>query len=292
MSVTHPCLHIRDINDAHRVLQAVRMNILPIVKRRLSISERMGLRSGNVFVWEESDSEEGLLRWTEGRRWSQSRMRGDCLIYEEKVQTTEAERREKATRRAFKYSDLSQAIPPPPKRKDRPTKIDGLTKHAYSVTVKLPNQTAIKKWHLVAYFSAHEASLLPVVEDYNYLRAIEIPRNVFGGHNSRSYAGGGCLDVFPRPTEHPNAFHYRAVSRDSCGPPLSRSPQSPPTRVYNTTDSITLPPMSPTITFKVPLPPLSSLGCFLPKPRDCSIASVPGLSQDDRRVLEKFRVVI
>ncbi|KAF7303905.1 hypothetical protein MIND_00620800 [Mycena indigotica] len=90
---------IRDIRDAHRVFEAVRLHILPLIKRRLSPSERNSLQSGHVFVWEESDSEEGLVRWTEGKRWSQSKMRGDCLVYEEKVQVTEAEKRDKATRR-------------------------------------------------------------------------------------------------------------------------------------------------------------------------------------------------
>lgn len=62
---------IRDANDAHVVLEAVRLNILPLIKRRLVASERAQLKSGNIFVWEEGeDSEEGgLLRWTEGKRW-------------------------------------------------------------------------------------------------------------------------------------------------------------------------------------------------------------------------------
>ncbi|KAF7303964.1 hypothetical protein MIND_00627200 [Mycena indigotica] len=288
--ITHPALHIRDINDAHRVLQAVRLNILPLVKRRLSPSERMGLQSGNVFVWEESDTDDGLVRWTEGKRWSQSRMRGDCLIYEEKIDTTEDERREKATRRAFKcFESPEQMVPPPPKRKDRPSKVDGLTKHAYSVTVKLPNHTTTRKWHLVAYFSARESALLPVVEDYPYLRAIEIPRGVFGGHNGRSY--GGCIDLFPRPIEPPDAFAHHTISpsqpRENYGPPLAL--QSPPTQLSSTTAN-TLPPISPNV-YSVPLPPLSSLGHFFPKAPDHYVASA-ALSQDDRRVLEKFRVIL
>jgi hypothetical protein len=62
---------IRDVADAHKVLEAVRLNILPLIRRRLVAQERAQLRSGNVFVWEEAeDSDEGgLVRWTEGRRW-------------------------------------------------------------------------------------------------------------------------------------------------------------------------------------------------------------------------------
>lgn len=33
------------------------------------------IQSGAVFVWEESEDDAGLKRWTDGRVWSQSRMR-------------------------------------------------------------------------------------------------------------------------------------------------------------------------------------------------------------------------
>lgn len=60
---------IRDAHDAHVVLEAVRLNMLPLIKRRLLASEREDLRSGHVYVWEEAQDEGGLLRWTDGRRW-------------------------------------------------------------------------------------------------------------------------------------------------------------------------------------------------------------------------------
>jgi len=57
---THPRLHIRDARDAHVVLEAVRQGLLQPVKRRLNELERnMSIRSGSVFVWEESDDETG-----------------------------------------------------------------------------------------------------------------------------------------------------------------------------------------------------------------------------------------
>ena len=53
---------------------------------RLSQAERTAyIKSGSVFVWEESDDELGLKRWTDGRFWSQSRMREPFLFYEERV---------------------------------------------------------------------------------------------------------------------------------------------------------------------------------------------------------------
>lgn len=61
---------IRDAHDAHVVLEAVRQKVLPLIKRRLLASERDQLQSGHVYVWEEAQDDGGLLRWTDGRRWS------------------------------------------------------------------------------------------------------------------------------------------------------------------------------------------------------------------------------
>ncbi|KAF7317370.1 hypothetical protein HMN09_00473300 [Mycena chlorophos] len=219
--VTHPSLHIRDVADAHKVLEAVRLNLLPLIRRRLLAHERAQLRSGNVFVWEECEDVDdgGLVRWTEGRRWSQSRMRGDYLFYEEKVQTTYQEKQAKAARRATRASDPGAVLPPPPKRKDRPAKEDGLTKQTYSVSVRLPGpggMVATRKWHIVAYFSAADFALLPVVEHYEYLRNIRVPDGIF--ISSRVPCG---RQRFPSNTSHSDD----AESASQSG--ASRSPTTP-----------------------------------------------------------------
>ena len=73
---THDRLHVRDARDAHTVFEAVRRGLLQPVTRRLNEVERsMYIKSGAIFVWEESDDDLGLKRWTDGRVWSQSRMR-------------------------------------------------------------------------------------------------------------------------------------------------------------------------------------------------------------------------
>ena len=74
-----PLSDIRNANDAHRIFEAVRLGLLPLVTRRLTPTERDLLRSGQVFVWEEGSSSgggaedgtpsAGLERWTDGRRW-------------------------------------------------------------------------------------------------------------------------------------------------------------------------------------------------------------------------------
>ena len=72
---THPRLHVRNVYDAQKVLEAVRTNRLRLVTRRLNEAERHNfICSGSLFVWEESDDENGLRRWTDGRAFGQSRM--------------------------------------------------------------------------------------------------------------------------------------------------------------------------------------------------------------------------
>ncbi|KAK7051982.1 Gti1/Pac2 family-domain-containing protein, partial [Favolaschia claudopus] len=262
---THPALHIRDITDAHRVLEAVRMKILPLIRKRLAAHERAQLRSGNVFVWEESENQDGLVRWTEGRRWSQSKMRGDCLFYEEKIGTTEEEKQAKAVRRVMKGSASSEPMPMAPKRKDRPAKVDGLIKQTYSVLVQMPGSARTKKWHLVAYYTPRDASHLPVVEDYEYLKDIRVPDGIFLG-SSRS--DSGTLGWFPTPVaimpdlaaRSPPPFS-KSLSPILCGNRALQlfSPISRPARESDAT--IVLPPISP-VASPTTLPPLASLGYF------------------------------
>lgn len=174
---THPCLHIRNAADAQVVFEAVRLNILPMIRRRLGPTERDMLRSGEIFVWEETDQKGGLERWTDGRRWSQSRMREPFLYYEEKEPITKEEKEAKAARRASRNTDPSSPIPIPSRRQDRPSKTDGLTKQTYSIYVNLGNVS--RKWHLVAYFSGSDYARLPVIEDYDYLRHIRVPKSIY-----------------------------------------------------------------------------------------------------------------
>ncbi|KAJ6564470.1 Gti1/Pac2 family-domain-containing protein [Mycena capillaripes] len=299
--VTHTALHIRNTADAHRVFEAVRLNILPLLKRRLVPHERAQLRSGNIFVWEESDYEDGLVRWTEGRRWSQSKMRGDCLFYEEKIETTEAEKQAKATRRAMRASDASDPIPMPPKRKDRPNKVDGLIKQTYSVAVQMPGASRAKKWHIVAYYSTSEASLLPVVEDYAYLRNIRIPNGVYV---SNTRPCGGTLDYFPSPVEIPGSGSSCSSTQRSVSP-VSRDNELDSCLKFRSSrehdSSIILPPISPAASPTI-LPPLASLGYLSPRlPSLQKYASTSSKARlgyysstcsDDRRTLDRFRVVI
>ncbi|KAG8988227.1 hypothetical protein FRB90_002887 [Tulasnella sp. 427] len=187
---THPRLHIRNAHEAHTLFEAVRLNLLPIVRRRLSPTDRE-LQSGEVFVWEEASYKGGLERWTDGRKWSQSRMREPFLFYEEKAMPSREEKDAKAARRARKSSDpvspasVSAALPSspsPPRRQDRPSKPKGLTKQTYSAFVHSPNAPAgqaPKKWHLTAYFCSTTYHELPICMDDPILRNVSVPENVY-----------------------------------------------------------------------------------------------------------------
>ncbi|KAJ2623448.1 Gluconate transport-inducing protein [Coemansia spiralis] len=73
--------YIDSTDDALLVFEACRKGILQRRNRRLCESERKHIKSGSVFVWDESES--GIRRWTDGKRWSPSRVNGCFLVYNE-----------------------------------------------------------------------------------------------------------------------------------------------------------------------------------------------------------------
>ncbi|KAJ7238221.1 Gti1/Pac2 family-domain-containing protein, partial [Mycena rebaudengoi] len=154
---------IRNIDDALKVLEAARSNVLPLIRHRLCAQERAQLKSGNVFVWEESSRdcpEGGLVRWTEGRKWSQSRFRRDCFIYKEKLGA---------------LSDLQVSVL---LINAKNTSMSSRRK-TYSTVLCMPGSSVARKWHLVAYFSDCDKDRLPVIENYEYLKYIQVPPGVF-----------------------------------------------------------------------------------------------------------------
>ncbi|KAJ4490745.1 Gti1/Pac2 family-domain-containing protein, partial [Lentinula aciculospora] len=278
---------IRDAPDAHVVLEAVRLRILPLIKRRLVASERDSLSTGNVFVWEEAEDEGGLLRWTDGRRWSQSRMRGDYLFYEEKVETTVAEKEAKAARRARRASDPAAIIPPPIRRKDRPTKPDGLTKQTYSALVHLPGTNETRKWHVVAYFSGNDYTRLPIVENYDYLRRIRVPEGIFV--NSKSLTK---MDPPDSPLDDTGDHGHRRFVE---GYPLR--PVSPAMDLHPPALPLPLsPPMHGDPRQRVSLPPISMLdypqrpGFLRHNSANSTHELYTPLSTEDQRALGRLRI--
>jgi len=271
---------MRDGRDAQVILEAVRLNVLPLIKRRLLASERDEIQSGHIYVWEEAQDDGGLLRWTDGRRWSQSRMRGDFLFYEEKIETTQDEREAKAARRAHKASDPNAFVQPPMRRKDRPSKPNGLIKQTYSVSVHLPGMAPNKKWHAVAYFAAE--ARLPVIENYANLRNINVPPGIFSGNKILL---GGLRTDFSDEHEAPETPypHY------SLPPPLFAHQT---TSISQSTSPHHLSLQTPTFPrTTLQLPPISFLREQLnppPQPRSPFSGYFP-LSSEDRRALDQIK---
>ncbi|KAF8921948.1 Gti1/Pac2 family-domain-containing protein, partial [Mucidula mucida] len=276
---------LRDARDAQIILEAVRRNYLPLIKRRLVAAERAQLAPGNVYVWEEAEDDGGqggegglLLRWTDGRRWSQSRMRGDFLFYEEKVETTQDERDAKAARRAKRAADPTAVIPPPTRRKDRPSKPHGLTKQTYSAIVYPPGATHGKKWHVVAYFLVKDYAKLPVIEHYENLRQLQIPQGAimttktipFRPERNSEYSDDDA-DSETQSTRF--SSHYPISDRRAVELPsiTSLHPPRRPGLFRSTSDGLAAP------------------GSVMPTPDAHRYAP---LTPEDRRALDSFRVVL
>ncbi|KAI9463432.1 Gti1/Pac2 family-domain-containing protein [Boletus coccyginus] len=313
---THPALHVRDAKDAHIVLEAVRLNMLPLIKRRLTASEREQLVSGNVFVWEEAENDGGLLRWTDGRRWSQSRMRGDYLFYEEKMETTQEEKDARAALRARRATDPLATAPPINRRKDRPNRPNGLTKQTYSALVYILGSGHPRKWHVVAYFAGDDYLRLPVIESYDYLRDLRVPEGIFASSKANGARSDRCsvTDLKESYTlaAQPDLVHYsqHPMSHNIPSRPMSSVSPSPSSHL----PSIHRHPYSPskesTTSRSYPhdtaLPSIATLTSphahsgLSPNSRAShpvrlnhpSPSNYSPLSAEDRRVLSSLRVVL
>ncbi|GAA5820150.1 hypothetical protein JCM11251_005504 [Rhodosporidiobolus azoricus] len=73
---------VSSAQEAHAILEASKLGLLPRVTRRLTDEERLRfIRAGAVFVWEEEEA--GIRRWTDNVKWSPSRVSGAFLTYTE-----------------------------------------------------------------------------------------------------------------------------------------------------------------------------------------------------------------
>ena len=116
--------YLRNLDDAILLFEACRLGLSPRVQRRLSEQERLAIRPGSIFVWDEREA--GMKRWTDGKTWSASRTSGLFLTYRE-------------------VHDKDQGGLKGGRRKP---KDDGLTKQSISVTMPTG-----QRLHLVSYDS-------------------------------------------------------------------------------------------------------------------------------------------
>lgn len=150
--------HVRTPADASILFEACHIGLLPRVQRRLSKKERQSIKSGSVFVWEESEA--GMRRWTDGRSWSASHVSGSFLTYREmegkrggstfetsapcESMQTSAEKESDGGPDGFRY------------------KPDGLVKQSFSVTTDDG-----RHMHLISYYSLSSQAEQRLVQPTN-----------------------------------------------------------------------------------------------------------------------------
>ncbi|RDX46851.1 hypothetical protein K466DRAFT_595398 [Polyporus arcularius HHB13444] len=201
---THPRLHVRDARDAHIVFEAVRQGRLKPVMRRLNELERSTfIVSGSLFVWEESDDEMGLKRWTDGRVWSQSRMREPYLFYDEKLgDEPPSEPKSKCTYRFVEGPSRTWTSSAQSHYERSDHHPMGLVKQAYSAWVFTSVNAKPRKWHLTAYFTYADLPSIPTVDRDPLLCTISVPTGVYKSGKARS-RNSDASSTMPSPPSSP-----------------------------------------------------------------------------------------
>ncbi|KAF7797558.1 hypothetical protein EIP86_008758 [Pleurotus ostreatoroseus] len=254
-------VRIRGLRDAEKILHAVFLGILPMTRRRLDDEDRLALRPGNVYVWEErsnnpleASSLDSIQRFTDGRSWGPSKAREDFLLYFEKESTN--------NRTAMLH-------------KQNNTRYVQLVKQTFSAYVDGPINS--KKWHINAYYTYDGEESLRFVDDLPILKDIEVPEGKYtssraGGQrkNARTVTQRRSNDSLgARPSSSrssppspqfedsptfegtlsfsPDGPAYQTtalrVNRAPLPPPQPSIPQTPPTRVHQMRPHVTLAPL-------------------------------------------------
>ncbi|KAI0784746.1 Gti1/Pac2 family-domain-containing protein [Abortiporus biennis] len=174
-------VHIRTVEDAHKVFYAVQLGYLPKIERRLDSHERAALRPGNVYVWEEKAPSADnytvtMERFTEGKSWTASR---DFLMYYESTKKKKGEREE---------------LPQKARSLENQVVRDGerdlyikLTYSVYRTDEEAAGSSAStekdkrkpRKLHLNAYFTKCTEGQLRSIDDIQMLRDLVVPSNLY-----------------------------------------------------------------------------------------------------------------
>ncbi|KAJ1822617.1 hypothetical protein GGH91_001390 [Coemansia sp. RSA 2671] len=154
---------IETTDDALLVFEACRLGKLQRRTRRLCDSERRQITSGSVFVWDEGES--GIRRWTDGKRWSPSRVSGCFLVYTELEPKSGSERSTKA-----------KTDSPTLHGSDEMPRSGGLIKKALSLFT-----THNSKLHLVCYYRKEDIDQGTIITPSrdSMLCTIDIPRSLY-----------------------------------------------------------------------------------------------------------------
>lgn len=79
MSLLRGYLHTYE--EAYLLVHTVRLGFLKPISRRLSLKERGEIKSGSIFIF--IRDLKGIIRWTDGKLWSSSKISGSFLLYKE-----------------------------------------------------------------------------------------------------------------------------------------------------------------------------------------------------------------
>ncbi|KZO95778.1 hypothetical protein CALVIDRAFT_537760 [Calocera viscosa TUFC12733] len=237
-------------HDALVIFEAARRGCIPVMRHRLADNEKdIHLMPGSVYVWEEAHASDRssrcLRRWTDGVKWSQSRMREPFLFYEEvpPFERTEQDRRNRYANTppstSTLPSDAHGAAPRArhPSRRDRIIKQDGLKKLTFSALVCMDladPQDKWAKWHLVCYMTGNDRTI-PGVAELPKFAPIEVPDGVYFDTK------GVPLDNAPRQTVR----WPREPMMGPTPPPSDRDSTYSPMTQQHHMPNMPLAPMSP-----------------------------------------------
>ncbi|RPD52826.1 hypothetical protein L227DRAFT_568337 [Lentinus tigrinus ALCF2SS1-6] len=251
-------MRIRSVRDAEIILHAVALGLLPMVVHRLADEERLALRPGCIYVWEERSSNpleatgQEIQRFTEGRSWGPSRARDNFLIYYEK---------DSPSRSSILHRNNVRTAPQ-------------LIKQTYSVFIDYPKNS--RKWHLNAYYTQDSLESLHTIDDIPVLTRIEVPRNRYvcarnnGARRNGRQIGGSAEPILPPLMYNDVALTPSSSSSTEGDSPTYPVPPLPP--VPLSSPQVPIPPVAPlpagyTLTDRR-LAPLEYLQNCSPKARD------------------------
>ncbi|KAJ2533651.1 Global transcription regulator sge1 [Coemansia sp. RSA 1935] len=180
--VTVTGLKVMTTRDALTIFEACRQGILPRVVRRLTDSEKQQIREGTVVVFDEKQAK--MKRWTDGRIWTPSRILGNFLVYRELDRKVPPNHEGVAEISRLSSHNILHEVHSSNKGLFF-CKPHGLIKRTISLAVPDCEQEflAQREWrpprvhqqHLVAYFRAETALMLPTPDDMEELRGLRLP---------------------------------------------------------------------------------------------------------------------
>ncbi|KAI9302348.1 Gti1/Pac2 family-domain-containing protein [Cunninghamella echinulata] len=174
--------HIKTPQDALIIFEACRRGLLNRVKRRLSNKERMNIKSGSIFAFDENEA--GMRRWTDGRTWSPSRVLGSFLTYRE-LDTKRRPRKLSTSASSVGGKMNSQHMQQ--QQQQCIYKPNGLIKQSFSICTAT-NQ----KIHLISYYSKSDVlnGRLTLPSQDPHLSKIGIPKGLYPELNPLDTSGG------------------------------------------------------------------------------------------------------